>query len=135
MKSLQPGMCGKAAERVRPDRKKRNATLQHRCPAALINEGNALSELNRKVVQRLFREAVDAYLQGKWNESRRRIERILAMDDTDADALMHLGAIYVRTHQPEQARRAYRQCLEHDGGGKWRWEVERALAALDRRDS
>jgi len=29
------------------------------------------------------------------------------------------------------ARRAFRQCLEQDGGGKWRWEVERELARLN----
>ena len=89
-------------------------------------------ERHRQEIERLYREAVEAYLQGRWNEARRRIERILAMDDTDADALMQLAAIQVRTHQPESARRTYRQCLEQDGAGKWRWEIQRALAALDR---
>ena len=57
------------------------------------------------------------------------------MDDGDADALMQLGAIHARTHRPDLARKAYRQCLDQDGGAKWRWEVERALAALDRPDA
>jgi tetratricopeptide (TPR) repeat protein len=92
-------------------------------------------ERHRAEIERLYHEAVEAYLQGRWNEARRRVERILALDDTDADALLQLGAIHVRTHQPELARRAFRQCLEQDGGGKWRWEVERALRSLDRPDS
>ena len=70
-------------------------------------------------------------MQGHWNEARRRLERILAMDETDADALMQLGTLYVRAEQPALARRAFRQCLELEGGARWRWEVEQALARMD----
>jgi hypothetical protein len=87
-------------------------------------------ERHRAEIDRLFREAIEAYLQGRWNESRRRIERILAMDETDADALMQLGTLFVRTDQPALARRAFRQCLEREGGAKWRWEIHQALARL-----
>lgn len=87
---------------------------------------------HRREIDRLFHEAMEEYLQGRWNESRKRIERILAMDDSDADALMQLGTILVRTQQYGPARRAFRQCLEQEGGSKWRWEVESALARLDR---
>lgn len=81
-------------------------------------------------IDRLYREALDHYLQGRWNEARRRLEQVLTPDENDADALMQLGTLYVRTGQPALARRAFRQCLEQDGGGKWRWEVGRALARL-----
>ena len=46
---------------------------------------------HRQEIERLFREAHEAYLQGRWSESKKRIERILARDETDADALMQLG--------------------------------------------
>ncbi len=52
------------------------------------------------------------------------------MDETDADALMQLGTLFVRTEQPALARRAFRQCLELEGGAKWRWEINQALARL-----
>ena len=52
------------------------------------------------------------------------------MDETDADALMQLGTLYVRIEQPAPARRAFRQCLELEGGAKWRWEIHQALARL-----
>jgi cytochrome c-type biogenesis protein CcmH/NrfG len=87
-------------------------------------------ERHRREIERLFRDATEAYLQGRWNDSRKRIERILAMDETDADALMQLGTIYLRLQQPALARRAFRQCLELEGGAKWRWEVEHALGRL-----
>ena len=30
----------------------------------------------------------------------------------------------------DEARRAFRQCLELEGGAKWRWEIRQALARL-----
>jgi hypothetical protein len=85
---------------------------------------------HRPEIERLFREAQEAYLQGRWSESKKRIERILARDETDADALMQLGSLYVRTREPSMARRAFLQCLESSRGSKWRWEIQRALARL-----
>jgi hypothetical protein len=77
--------------------------------------------------------AVVTWLAGlgyTWNEARRRFEQILAMDETDADALMQLGTLYVRTDQPTLARRSFRQCLELEAGAKWRWEISQILARL-----
>ena len=48
---------------------------------------------HRQEIERLFREAQEAYLQGRWTDSKSRIERILAWDETDADALMQLGSL------------------------------------------
>jgi len=88
-------------------------------------------ERYRAEIDRLFREANEQYLQGRWNEARRRLERILAMNVTDADALVQLGSLYLRTEQPEAARRAFRQCLELEAGAKWRWEIGRALERIE----
>lgn len=57
----------------------------------------------RQEIERLFRDAMEAYLQGHWNDSRKRIERILAIDETDADALLQLGTLHVRLHQPARS--------------------------------
>lgn len=88
-------------------------------------------ERHRAEIDRLYREGTEAYLQGRWHEARRRFERILSMDEMDADALMQLGTLYVRIEQPAQARRAFRLCLELEGGAKWRWEIQRALARME----
>jgi cytochrome c-type biogenesis protein CcmH/NrfG len=87
-------------------------------------------ERHRREIDRLFRDAIEAYMQGRWNDARKRIERILAMDETDADALIQLGTIYLRLQQPSLARRAFRQCLELEGGAKWRWEIGQAMEKL-----
>jgi len=87
-------------------------------------------ERHRVEIDRLYGEALEHYLQGRWNEARRRYEQILAMDETDADVLMQLGTLFVRTDQSALAQRAFRQCLELESGAKWRWEISQALARL-----
>ena len=86
----------------------------------------------RLEIDSLYRQATEFYLQGRWNDARLRIERILALDETDADALMQLGTLYLRAEQPALARQSFRQCLDLDAGSKWRWEIDQALARLDR---
>ena len=87
-------------------------------------------ERHRADIDRHYRAAVEHYLQGHWNDARRDFERVLELDDTDADALMQLGTLFLRTEQPVLARRTFRQCLDLDGGVKWRWEIGQALAQL-----
>ena len=87
-------------------------------------------ERHRGDIDRLYREALDAYLQGRWNDARRGLEEILARDETDADALMQLGTLFLKTEQPALARRTFKQCLELDAGAKWRWEIEQALGRM-----
>lgn len=86
-------------------------------------------ERHRAEIDRLFRQSRDAYLEGRWADSRLGIERILIRDEGDADALFLLGRIYLRTRQANLARRAFVQCLETGRGEKWRWEIDQALAA------
>jgi cytochrome c-type biogenesis protein CcmH/NrfG len=88
---------------------------------------------HRQEIERLFREAHEAYLQGRWTEAIRRIERVLARDETDSDALMQLGSIYLRTQEKSLARHAFVQCLESRDGSKWRWEIQQALVRLDQK--
>jgi hypothetical protein len=87
-------------------------------------------ERHREEIDRLFRQAAEFYLQGGWNEARRLLEQILALDETDTDAMMQLGSIYLRTDQKTLARKAFRQCLEIESGQKWRWEISQALRAI-----
>jgi cytochrome c-type biogenesis protein CcmH/NrfG len=86
---------------------------------------------HRREIDRLFREAHEWYLLGRWSEAKRRLEQILARDEGDADALMQLGTIYLRTEQPALARRAFHQCLQSGDGAKWKWEIQEALKRID----
>ncbi len=89
-------------------------------------------ERHRAEIEKRFRQAHEAYLQGRWLDCKHQIERILARDEGDVDALMQLGSVYVRTEQPALARQAFQQCLQSRGGTKWQWEIQQALARLDR---
>jgi hypothetical protein len=88
-------------------------------------------ERHAREIDKLFREAQEAYLQGRWSDAMGRLEQILARDDGDADALLQLATIHLRTHQPALARRTLMECLELKEGAKWRWEIQQALQRLD----
>ena len=85
---------------------------------------------HKEAIDVLFREACELYLQGKWDDSRKTLERLLTLDDTDADALMQLASLYQRTGQVELARTSYRQCQDLEGGAKWKWEIAQAMKML-----
>jgi tetratricopeptide (TPR) repeat protein len=89
-------------------------------------------ERHRVEIERLFRESLDHYLHGRWNEARRCCEAILTRDEDDVEAVLQLAYIHARTGRPDLARHAFHQCLQTDPNGKWRWEVKRALARIDR---
>jgi tetratricopeptide (TPR) repeat protein len=86
-------------------------------------------ERHREEIDALHRSALELYLQRRWNEARGACERIVAMDENDADALMQLGRIHQRSGRLDHAREAFRQCLDLKAGQKWRWEIQEALAA------
>ena len=88
-------------------------------------------ERHRGLIEQLYRDALEDYLQGHWGEARRRLEELLTRHEDDADAWFQLASVYRRTDQIALARRALRQCRELTGGEKWRWEIEIALKRLD----
>ncbi len=88
-------------------------------------------EQHREKIDEHYRLALELYLQGRWDEARRRLEHAIALDETDADAWVQLGTLYARTERFDEARQAFRQCLAVDPSEKWKWEVEEALARID----
>ena len=88
---------------------------------------------HRIEIDRLFREAHESYLRGHWGESRRRIERILAMDESDSDALMQLGTLYLRMHQPTSARRPSASVWNRNTAQSGAWEIAAGPGRVGRR--
>jgi hypothetical protein len=89
-------------------------------------------EQHRAEVEKLIRDALQYYLQGRWNEARLCCEQVLCRDESDADALMQLGMIHLRAGHPTLARQTFRQCLETEAGSKWRWEINQVLRNVQR---
>lgn len=84
----------------------------------------------KRTIDEQYRESIDLYLQGHWNESRRRLEGVLAMDESDADAWLQMGCLLIRIDRPDEARQALHRCRGVDERGKWRWEVQQLLERI-----
>jgi tetratricopeptide (TPR) repeat protein len=88
-------------------------------------------ERHRAEIERLFRESLDHYLHGRWNDARRCCEQILDRDEDDLEATLQLAHVHARSGRPDDARHAFRQAHAIDTSGRWRWEIARALQRLD----
>ena len=71
-------------------------------------------------------KAAAAQSQEEWLGKLKKFVQDYPKAEDTPDALMQLGSLFVRTEQPALARRAFRQCLELEGGAKWRWEIHQA---------
>ena len=63
-------------------------------------------------------------------EAEREFRRVLALDPTDVEAHLNLGALHARNGRVRKARRHLLRGRRFDLRGKWDWEVERELAVL-----
>ena len=88
-------------------------------------------ERHRGLIERLYREAFESYLQGRWGEVRSRLERLLTLDESDADASFLLASVYLKSDQTTAARRELSRCGELRGGEKWSWEAGVLLSRLN----
>lgn len=83
-------------------------------------------------IERLYRLAADSYLKGRWAETRDQLERIVALDPSDAEALLRLARLLQRNNEKELAVRVLDQCRDTPGALKWRWEIEQMSERLHR---
>ena len=77
-----------------------------------------------------LRAGMVAATRGDDTLAERELRRVLAIDPTDIEAHLNLGALYGRSGELRRARRHLRHCSHFDLEGKWTWEVERELSAL-----
>jgi len=88
----------------------------------------------RLEIERLFRQSGDAYLHGRWAESRDQLERIVALDPSDTEALLRLARLLERTGQKELAVRVLHQCGDTPGAVRWQWEIDQMSRRLRAED-
>jgi tetratricopeptide (TPR) repeat protein len=81
-------------------------------------------------IDAVLRSALDASLRREFSSARKQLERILALDETDVDAWMHLGTVHLHMGDLPAARLAFHRCLDLDPTGKWQWEIETLLKRL-----
>lgn len=77
-----------------------------------------------------LRAGMAAAARGADSEAETELRRVLAMDPTDVEAHLNLGALYARLGRRSRARRHLKSCRRFDILGKWDWEVDWELEAL-----
>ena len=71
----------------------------------------------------LLRAAQVAWLKDEYPEAERLLRQILAMDERDVEAWIHLGKILKATGRESEARVCFQSALNLDGSDRWRWQL------------
>jgi len=79
-----------------------------------------------------FRAGLAAAARGETIRAETELRRVLAIDPSDVEAHLNLGALFARQGQRREAKRHLKYCRRFDIEGKWDWEVEQELTALSR---
>jgi len=77
-----------------------------------------------------FKEALAAYLRGRYDDSEAVCRDLLRADPDDVEAMLQLAAIARRRGDAAAARRYLGQARYLDDDGVWDFEIGRELAAL-----
>ena len=78
-----------------------------------------------------IRNALVAYLRDDHQAALNDLRAAQRINDRDPDAFFHLGVNYAALGQRRKARKAFRQCIRYDHGGKWDAQAHGQLHALD----
>jgi len=79
----------------------------------------------------LLRAAQVAWLKDGAAEAERLLRAIIAMDECDVEAWVHLGKVLKSRGREEEARRSFRTALHLEGSRRWHWELKRELGLTD----
>ncbi len=78
----------------------------------------------------LHSQALSAYIVGDDRKAEELITSALRLDEINPDFVFLKGQIAARMGKARRARRLFRKCASFDEYGKWKWEIEAALARL-----
>ncbi|MBM4020034.1 MAG: tetratricopeptide repeat protein [Planctomycetes bacterium] len=79
----------------------------------------------------VFKAALAAGIQGRLDEAQRICRELLRADPDDVEATLQLAAIAARQGDAAAARRHLRRARYLDDAGRWDFQIERGLAALE----
>jgi tetratricopeptide (TPR) repeat protein len=82
--------------------------------------------------QDLFIRAQTEYLRGHWVEAQTLLEQLIRRDPEDVESHLLLASVYRRTQRIDLSRCQLRQIEDFEGAARWRFEIGRELAAIDR---
>ena len=79
----------------------------------------------------LLRAAQVAWLRDENVEAERLLKQIIALDDRDVEAWVHLGKVQKSSGRDGEARESFHTALNLDGSRRWHWELMRELGTDD----
>lgn len=82
--------------------------------------------------QDLFIRAQTEYLRGHWVESQTLLEQLIRRDPEDVESRLLLASVYRRTRRIDLSRCQLREIQDFEGAARWRFEIGRELAAIDK---
>ncbi|MHB0956406.1 MAG: tetratricopeptide repeat protein [Pirellulaceae bacterium] len=82
--------------------------------------------------QDLFIRAQTEYLRGHWVEAQTVLEQLIRRDPEDVESHLLLASVYRRTQRLDLSRCQLRQLEDFQGAARWRFEIRRELAAIDK---
>ena len=82
--------------------------------------------------QGLFIQAQAEYLKGHWFEAETILRKLLRNCHRDADAQLMLATLYRHTRRFDEAAKQLDRIDRLDEAVKWRWEIEKERAMLQR---
>jgi hypothetical protein len=82
--------------------------------------------------QDLFIRAQTEYLRGHWVEAQTLLEQLIRRDPEDVESRLLLASVYRRTRRIDLSRSQLREIQDFEGAVRWRFEIGRELAAIDK---
>ncbi|MFW6170883.1 MAG: hypothetical protein ACODAD_10375 [Planctomycetota bacterium] len=82
--------------------------------------------------QGLLIQAQSEYLKGHWVEAQTLLEQVIRANPRDIEAHLLLSCVFRRSRRIELSRKQLRRLCKLDEAARWRFEIEREVALLDR---
>ena len=83
----------------------------------------------------ILKAAQVAWLRDEFPEAERLLRELLARDERDIEAWVHLGKVLKALGRESEARICFRSALNLDGSTHWRWMLRQELGYADSAES
>ncbi len=81
-------------------------------------------------LEELYRSALARFAAGDDERAEILLREAVKLDPLDVDCLFLRAEVSRRMGNVSRARRLFRKCRDFDEKGKWKWEIDSALASL-----
>jgi len=80
--------------------------------------------------ERIFKRALDFYIEGRYNEARMEFLRVLKLDPEDVEARLYLSLLEAESGNTKRAARHLAKARRLDTEDKWKWELAQQATRL-----